>query len=175
MNKQKNKKKVIAFLLSMLMLISLFQNISYTPVAEGGEPERVASESDAVSVGDEQDPVEDEQAGEIQVQSYQMPQDVSMDDLRVGDAAPVFTVKDYSIKTKGPNGEYTEEITNNSTVYADQDIKLSFNWELTDGELTEGNREFIIPAENIAAAGISIPAGTRACCANAMMPEVNML
>ena len=36
MNKQKNKKKVIAFLLSMLMLISLFQNISYTPIAEGG-------------------------------------------------------------------------------------------------------------------------------------------
>lgn len=47
MNKQKNKKKVIAFLLSMLMLISLFQNISYTPVAEGGETESVASESDA--------------------------------------------------------------------------------------------------------------------------------
>ena len=39
MNKQKNKKKVIAFLLSMLMLISLFQNISYTPIAEGGETE----------------------------------------------------------------------------------------------------------------------------------------
>lgn len=49
MNKQKNKKKVIAFLLSMLMLISLFQNISYTPVAEGGETENVASESDAES------------------------------------------------------------------------------------------------------------------------------
>lgn len=47
MNKQKNKKKVIAFLLSMLMLISLFQNISYTPIAEGGETESVASESDA--------------------------------------------------------------------------------------------------------------------------------
>ena len=47
MNRQKNKKKVIAFLLSMLMLISLFQNISYTPVAEGGEAESVASESDA--------------------------------------------------------------------------------------------------------------------------------
>ena len=46
MNKQKNKKKVIAFLLSMLMLISLFQNISYTPIAEGGETESVASESD---------------------------------------------------------------------------------------------------------------------------------
>lgn len=43
----KNKKKVIAFLLSMLMLISLFQNISYTPIAEGGETESVASESDA--------------------------------------------------------------------------------------------------------------------------------
>ena len=47
MNKQKNKKQVIAFLLSMLMLISLFQNISYTPIAEGGETESVASESDA--------------------------------------------------------------------------------------------------------------------------------
>lgn len=39
MNKQKNRKKVVAFLLSMLMLISLFQNISYTPIAEGGETE----------------------------------------------------------------------------------------------------------------------------------------
>ena len=47
MNKQKNKKKVIAFLLSMLMLISLFQNISYTPIAEGGETENIASGSDA--------------------------------------------------------------------------------------------------------------------------------
>ncbi len=47
MNKQKNKKKVIAFLLSMLMLISLFQNISYTPIAEGGRQRVCASESDA--------------------------------------------------------------------------------------------------------------------------------
>lgn len=39
MNKQKTRKKVVAFLLSMLMLISLFQNISYTPIAEGGETE----------------------------------------------------------------------------------------------------------------------------------------
>lgn len=40
MNKQRQKKKkLIAFLLSMLMLISLFQNISYTPIAESGEPE----------------------------------------------------------------------------------------------------------------------------------------
>ena len=46
MNKQKNKKKVIAFLLSMLMLISLFQNISYTPIAEGGEACRENANAD---------------------------------------------------------------------------------------------------------------------------------
>ena len=63
MNKQKTRKKVVAFLLSVLMLISLFQNISYTPIAEGGETEATvtkeaeemteslpdASETDAVS------------------------------------------------------------------------------------------------------------------------------
>lgn len=48
MNKQKTRKKVVAFLLSMLMLISLFQNISYTPIAEGGES---GSDSLNVSVG----------------------------------------------------------------------------------------------------------------------------
>ena len=69
MNKQKNKKKVIAFLLSMLMLISLFQNISYTPIAEGGESQGVNATASAT----------DAETGEISESNLETAEETLMD------------------------------------------------------------------------------------------------
>ncbi len=46
--KKQSKKRLIALMLSALMLLSLFQNVSYRPVAEGGEDIVVGAEADGI-------------------------------------------------------------------------------------------------------------------------------
>lgn len=152
MNKQKNKKKVIAFLLSVLMLISLFQNISYTPIAEGGETESVASESDAVaSVGVEQDSAMDQQV-ENRVDVYAAPE--GQEQLQVAasgisDNSGNFTTTGYKITL---NDEAGTEITGD--IYAGMDIKVKFEWQLADRIVEEGT--YVIDSSALDAKGIKV-------------------
>ena len=145
MNKQKNKKKVIAFLLSMLMLISLFQNISYTPVAEGGETENVASESDAETL----ELLQEDSA--IAVQSNDIELQGTGNNMSSGENK--FSVTGYDIQVK--KGNKYESIKDSDSIYAGQDIQLTFNWKLENGAIPANSQYTISATAN--KSGINIP------------------
>ena len=172
MNKQKNKKKVIAILLSILMLISLFQNISYTPVAEGGETENVASESDAETevslavTGEEREDAltgTQEESQDVACMDMQLEDETVMNALPEGqdqlsvansgseikDNTDNFITTGYKITL---NDEAGTEITGD--IYAGMDIKVKFEWQLKDSIVTAGT--YVIDSSALDTKGIKI-------------------
>ena len=142
MNKQKTRKKVVAFLLSMLMLISLFQNISYTPIAEGGETESVASESDAETM---QYLAEEPESSE----RYDA-QDLQLEEEYLQDAASVtgFTI-DNLICNVEVNGVIVDIVRNPNTVIPNgAKMSLEFDWSMQNSQHKE-NLVFDLSAVNI--------------------------
>ena len=131
MNKQKNKKKVIAFLLSMLMLISLFQNISYTPIAEGGETESVASESDAETMQYlAEEPASSERYDE---------QDLQLEEEYLQDGASVtgFTINNLICNVE-VNGAIVDIVRNPNTVIPNgAKMSLEFDWSMQNSQHKE--------------------------------------
>ncbi len=123
MNKQKTRKKVVAFLLSMLMLISLFQNISYTPIAEGGETESVASESDAETMQEES--VETVQSGDLELQENGIKITSQNDERKLPNA----TVRVVTYV----NGVETE-ITESTVLKNGDKIAVSLTWQISNLE-----------------------------------------
>ena len=148
MNKQKTRKKVVAFLLSMLMLISLFQNISYTPIAEGGETEATvtteteamteslpdASETDAASV----QPLTLQEDG-IQVYAGET-KDLLKDANAILDG---LTLKGIYKDKDGVS--HVIEFTQDSeiTIPGDADINMDLNFLLKDGNSIDGSAKYV--------------------------------
>ena len=150
MNKQKTRKKVVAFLLSMLMLISLFQNISYTPIAEGGETETTvtteteemteslpdASETDAVSA--QVQPLTLQEDG-IQVYAVET-KDLLKDANAILDG---LTLKGVYKDKDGVS--HVIEFTQDSeiTIPGDADINMDLNFLLKDGNSIDGSAKYV--------------------------------
>ena len=148
MNKQKTRKKVVAFLLSMLMLISLFQNISYTPIAEGGETEATvtteteemteslpdASETDAVCA----QPLTLQEDG-IQVYAGET-KDLLKDANAILDG---LTLKGVYKDKDGVS--HVIEFTQDSeiTIPGDADINMDLNFLLKDGNNIDGSAKYV--------------------------------
>ena len=89
--KKQSKKRLIAFMLSTLMLLSLFQNISYYPSAEGGEDPAAGVEVDGTLASGSD---ADLQAGESAVQSVSMPAEQGQVYLSVGEPEQDVLVED---------------------------------------------------------------------------------
>ena len=151
MNKQKNKKKVIAFLLSMLMLISLFQNISYTPIAEGGETESVASESDAnfatgqQSLGTQENqngvPLEEENLNETSQNVADDSVDLSLWNNAYTDTSNGITMN-FTASVKH-NGQETD-LDQVTKVFEGDEFNLKYKWELDNSAIPrDGNPIYI--------------------------------
>ena len=149
MNKQRQKKKkLIAFLLSMLMLISLFQNISYTPIADSGEPEATAateemteslpdaSETDAVSA--------QVQPLTLQEDGIQVYADETKDLLK--DANAILDGLTLKGVYKDKDGvSHVIEFTQDSeiTIPGDADINMDLNFLLKDGNSIDGSAKYV--------------------------------
>ena len=148
MNKQKTRKKVVAFLLSMLMLISLFQNISYTPIAEGGETEATvtteteemteslpdASETDAVSA----------QPLTLQEDGIQVYAGETKDLLKDANAILDGLILKGVYKDKD-GVSHVIEFTQDSeiTIPGDADINMDLNFLLKDGNSIDGSAKYV--------------------------------
>lgn len=89
--KKQSKKRLIAFMLSTLMLLSLFQNISYYPSAEGGEDPAAGVEVDGTLASGSD---ADLQAGESAVQSVSMPAEQGQEYLSAGEPEQDVLVED---------------------------------------------------------------------------------
>ena len=148
MNKQKTRKKVVAFLLSMLMLISLFQNISYTPIAEGGETEAtVTTETEEMT-----ESLPD--ASETDAESAQ-PLTLQEDGIQVYAGETKDLLKDANAILDGLTlkGVYKDkdgvshviEFTQDSeiTIPGDADINMDLNFLLKDGNSIDGSAKYV--------------------------------
>lgn len=148
MNKQKTRKKVVAFLLSVLMLISLFQNISYTPIAEGGETEAtVTTETEAMT-----ESLPD--ASETDAASVQ-PLTLQEDGIQVYAGETKDLLKDANAILDGLTlkGVYKDkdgvshviEFTQDSeiTIPGDADINMDLNFLLKDGNSIDGSAKYV--------------------------------
>ena len=154
MNKQKNKKKVIAFLLSMLMLFSLFQNISYTPIAEGGEAESVATVTDAVQSEESQTqqvviPQENQNGVSLYEENLdETSQNVADDSINLSlwdeaydDTADGITMS-FTASVKH-NGQETD-LNQVSKVYEGDEFNLKYKWELDNSKIPRDGRPVYI-------------------------------
>ena len=154
MNKQKNKKKVIAFLLSMLMLISLFQNISYTPIAEGGETESVASESDAnfatgqQSLGTQENqngvPLEEENLNETSQNVADDSVDLSLWNNAYRDTSNGITMN-FTASVKH-NGQETD-LDQVTKVFEGDEFNLKYKWELDNSAIPRNGNPIYIKVD----------------------------
>lgn len=165
--KKQSKKRIIAFLLSTLMLLSLFQNISYYPSAEGGEEPAAGVEVDGdVASGSDADL----QAGESAVQSISLPaeqeqvylsagepeQDVLAEDTQTVQADETkdlladanVTLRDITLK-----GVYRDEagvshvvtFDKNSTISlpGNADINMYLDFSLVDGNSVTAGTKYV--------------------------------
>lgn len=165
--KKQSKKRIIAFLLSTLMLLSLFQNISYYPSAEGGEEPAAGVEVDGdVASGSDADL----QAGESAVQSILLPaeqeqvylsagepeQDVLAEDTQTVQADETkdlladanVTLRDITLK-----GVYRDEagvshvvtFDKNSTISlpGNADINMYLDFSLVDGNSVTAGTKYV--------------------------------
>ena len=142
MNKQKNKKKVIAFLLSMLMLISLFQNISYTPIAEGGETESVATGSDAnFETGQQSLETQENQNG---VSLYEENLDEASQNVADDSVDLSLWNNAYTDTSDGITMSFTASVKHNgqetdldqvTKVYEGDEFNLKYKWELDNSRI----------------------------------------
>ena len=149
MNKQKTRKKVVAFLLSMLMLISLFQNISYTPIAEGGETESVASESDA-----EQENIQNKEDSRLRTQQFDGLKENSLQ-VMSENTGTTNELNGY-LKTSGNNKQSYIKINGTDVLGSTGTVEVPFGssvdlmlyWEFTDNSFplsTEDRLTYKLP------------------------------
>lgn len=153
MNKQKTRKKVVAFLLSMLMLISLFQNISYTPIAEGGETE--ATVETAAEGGETEATVEslpdasetDAVSAQVQVlsEATQVVNDGESKDL-LADAGVKLVGLELTGKYKDSNGAdqlLKFDMNDEISIPGDAGIYMDLKFSLPDGNQVTKDTDYV--------------------------------
>lgn len=150
MNKPKNKKRMIALMLSVLMLISLFQNISYAPIAESnasqqtGEIEGVQTDTDAGLVVSESEP-QQQGLGAAFEQAQQSVAEAAAKDL-LTDAGAV--LDDLTLKGVYKDAEGTTHVVTFTkggevTIPGDADINMNLNFCLKDGNTINGETSYV--------------------------------
>lgn len=148
MNKQKIRKKVVAFLLSMLMLISLFQNISYTPIAEGGETEAtVTTETEEMTESLPDASETDAVSAQVQVlsEATQVVNDGESKDL-LADAGVKLVGLELTGKYKDSNGVdqlLKFDINDEISIPGDAGIYMDLKFSLPDGNQVTDDTDYV--------------------------------
>lgn len=148
MNKQKTRKKVVAFLLSMLMLISLFQNISYTPIAEGGETETtVTTETEEMTESLPDASETDAVSAQVQVlsEATQVVNDGEPKDL-LADAGVKLVGLELTGKYKDSNGAdqlLKFDMNDEISIPGDAGIYMDLKFSLPDGNQVTNDTDYV--------------------------------
>ncbi|MGN0391018.1 MAG: Ig-like domain-containing protein, partial [Wujia sp.] len=149
--KKQSKKKLIAFLLSTLMLLSLFQNISYYPVAEGGEEPAVGVEVDGAVASES-----DAKQGQEYLSVGEPEQDVLVEDtqtVQADETKELLTDANVTLNEVTLKGVYKDETGTSHVVTFDKnstislpgnaDINMYLDFSLVDGNSVTAGTKYV--------------------------------